>query len=222
MRDDIRKMIGGYATGSLSEAEQKELFEAALDDQDLFDELMREQALKEMLDQPGAKPRLMAALEKKHPVRRPLVWMAAAAMVALAVGITTFTLLRTPKPIQLATVQAPAPPVSIPENKPVSAQPDTKSQPANPKVKSPQATGGRKQPAEPAGKTAAPAAPPSPQAKEKAPRALAQSQIRDSNTVAAGGSVSGFVPPTGVTPSMAPMRVAAAVSVSITPTNPAL
>ncbi len=54
-RDEIRKLIGGYATGSLTEAERKPLFEAALEDQELFDELAREQALKEMLDEPGAK-----------------------------------------------------------------------------------------------------------------------------------------------------------------------
>ena len=46
-RDEIRGLIGGYATGSLSEAERRTLFEAALDDQELFDELAREQALKE-------------------------------------------------------------------------------------------------------------------------------------------------------------------------------
>lgn len=53
-RDEIRGLIGGYATGSLSEAEQKLLFEAALDDQELFDELAREQALKELLGRQGS------------------------------------------------------------------------------------------------------------------------------------------------------------------------
>jgi len=40
--DEIRKLIGGYATGTLTAAEQKLLFDAALDDQELFDELARE------------------------------------------------------------------------------------------------------------------------------------------------------------------------------------
>jgi len=62
-RDEIRKLLGGYATGTLTAAEQKLLFEAALDDQELFEELEREQALKEMLEQPGARSRLISALE---------------------------------------------------------------------------------------------------------------------------------------------------------------
>ena len=65
---EIRKLIGGYATGSLSDAERQLLFEAALEDQDLFDELMGEHALKELLEEPGAKARLIAALA---PVSQP-------------------------------------------------------------------------------------------------------------------------------------------------------
>ena len=61
--DDARKLLGGYATGSLTEAERTALFEAALEDQDLFDELAGEQVLKEVLDEPGARQRLIAALE---------------------------------------------------------------------------------------------------------------------------------------------------------------
>jgi len=123
-RDEIRNLIGGYATGSLSEAEKKTLFEAALDDQEMFDELVREQALKELLDQPGAKQRLIAALE---PARRRgfawgrWAWATALAMIALAVGLTSWMLLRTPKPVQIATVQVPLAPANPPL--PVGAPP---------------------------------------------------------------------------------------------------
>jgi hypothetical protein len=40
-REEIQKLIGGYATGSLTAGEQQALFEAALEDQELFDELAR-------------------------------------------------------------------------------------------------------------------------------------------------------------------------------------
>jgi hypothetical protein len=89
-RDEVRKLIGGYATGTLTEAEKKLLFEAALEDQDLFDELVREQALKEALDEPGAKQRLIASLAPGEIVwwRRPWVWSAvsSAVVAALALG----------------------------------------------------------------------------------------------------------------------------------------
>src|ERR1700722_12965941 len=54
--------MSGYATGSLTESERTVLFEAALEDQHLFDQLAREQALKDLIDQPGARDRLIAAL----------------------------------------------------------------------------------------------------------------------------------------------------------------
>ncbi len=66
-QDEIRKLVGGYATGTLTEAERKALFDAALDDQDLFDELAREQSLKELLDSPGARTRLTAVLAPPEP-----------------------------------------------------------------------------------------------------------------------------------------------------------
>ena len=109
-RDEIRKLIGGYATGSLTPQEQKLLFEAAVDDQALFDELMAEPDLKDLIDQPGARDRLLEALETEpaaasgtyapHPVsvamrsdslreapaprwyRRPATWAAAGALAA--------------------------------------------------------------------------------------------------------------------------------------------
>lgn len=89
-RDQIRALIGGYATGSLTEAEKTALFEAALDDQELFDELAREQALKEVIDQPGVRQRLIASLEPPPAAawwKRPWPWAAAASlMVAMAIA----------------------------------------------------------------------------------------------------------------------------------------
>ncbi len=93
-REEARKLLSGYATGSLTELERQLLFDAALDDQELFDELAEEQVLKEIIDLPGAKDRLVAALTPEVKPQRTFVWwpwaagIAAFATIALAVWIT--------------------------------------------------------------------------------------------------------------------------------------
>ena len=135
-RDDIRKLIGGYATGTLTESERRVLFEAAMEDQDLFDELAREQVLKETLEQPGARQRLIASLgnpPRRKWWRKPLAWSAiggvAVATLALAFllrpkpVVQTMARLETVQPSALTAPQAPAPakPVEVPkENRPLA------------------------------------------------------------------------------------------------------
>src|SRR5690242_864025 len=105
-RSEIRNLIGGYATGTLTEAERKLLFEAALEDQDLFDELAREQALKEVLEEPGAKQRLIATLTPPKPAfwARPWPWLTAAATAAVLMGLILW---RPARPnLQIAEVRA--------------------------------------------------------------------------------------------------------------------
>lgn len=123
-REDIRKLLGGYATGSLTEAERKLLFDAALDDQELFDELAQEQALKEVLDEPGAKQRLIAVLAPQPRAwwLKAWPWVALTAAAAVVVGIV---LLRPPAPQQIAEVQIPASQVEAPPpaNVPAPVQP---------------------------------------------------------------------------------------------------
>lgn len=118
--DDARKLLGGYATGSLTEAERKALFEAALADQELFDELAGEQALKEVLDEPGARQRLLAALEppRKH---RVWLWVSAAATLAVVIGVVIFTSTPEPEPPQqIAQVMKSAEPANTPAAPPVA------------------------------------------------------------------------------------------------------
>lgn len=64
-REDIEKLLGGYATGTLSEAERRRLFDAALEDQEIFALLAREQDFKDLLAAPGAREELLAALENE-------------------------------------------------------------------------------------------------------------------------------------------------------------
>lgn len=63
--EEIRKLLGGYATGTLTAGEQQALFEAALQDQELFDELAREQSLRDLLRDPSARAHLLASIEEK-------------------------------------------------------------------------------------------------------------------------------------------------------------
>lgn len=125
-REEARKLIGGYATGSLTESERAALFHAALDDQDLFDELAGEHSLKELLESPGAKDRLIAALTPQVVQPRRAWWPWA---VAFAGGLTVVTVLmlrprEVEAPVQLAEariekveqpIPAPAPtPAAVP------------------------------------------------------------------------------------------------------------
>jgi hypothetical protein len=119
--EDARKLIGGYATGNLADEERKALFAAALSEQELFDELVKEQALKELLDDPLSRQRL---LDELRPSTEPLsqgigLWRwAAAASLALATVMVAVVMMRVPSkpsaaPVLTATRQpapAPAPP----------------------------------------------------------------------------------------------------------------
>jgi len=77
-RDDIQKLLGGYSTGTLTPEEQQALFAAALDDQDLFDALAKEQALRDLLRDPAARAHVLAALDE-----RPEPWWRRATRWAL-------------------------------------------------------------------------------------------------------------------------------------------
>jgi hypothetical protein len=59
---EINKLLGGYATGNLDEAEKLALFSAALEHQEVFDSLMDEDVLKQILDNPESRAVVIAAL----------------------------------------------------------------------------------------------------------------------------------------------------------------
>jgi len=138
--EQIRKLVGGYATGTLTEDERQLLFAAALEDQELFDELAGEQGFKEILDAPGARDRLIAAVTPAREPRRQSWWAWGAVGAAVAAGLVLFVTTRSaPEPVvQVASVkQAPPPPV---ENAPEAqlVQPAVPPPPAaRPQPKSP-------------------------------------------------------------------------------------
>src|ERR1017187_64392 len=88
-REEIQKLLGGYATDTLSEAERRALFEAAIEDQELFDALAKEQALRDVLHDPSARQQLIEAL---GPAREPVAarawrWLRQPAALAMAGGM---------------------------------------------------------------------------------------------------------------------------------------
>ena len=87
-QDDIRKLLGGYAAGALSADERQTLFQAALDDQELFNALANEDALKELLDDPVTRAQLRAAMQpprREFQMRRWIYGVALPAAIAIVV-----------------------------------------------------------------------------------------------------------------------------------------
>ena len=87
-RENVRMLLGGYAAGTLTEEERQALMAAALVDQLLFDELAREEPLRELLSDPAARAHLLAALDEPDaPWRARLgAWMRERAVGVAAVA----------------------------------------------------------------------------------------------------------------------------------------
>ena len=97
MNDDIRKLLGGYATNTLTEDERKALFEAALEDQNLFNALQEEQALKDLLSDPISRAQVQRALETK-PAPKIRWWAWSGAIGAVAAAVLIVAVVRNEKP----------------------------------------------------------------------------------------------------------------------------
>jgi len=119
-QDEIRKLLGGYATDTLTEAERKILFEAALEDQDLFNALHDEDALRELLADPVSRHQVRRALEDSVPAdtRRAGFWsrgwvigtaaIVLASAAAVAIVMVRQTMFHPPAPaIQIASSPTP-------------------------------------------------------------------------------------------------------------------
>ena len=127
---EIRKLLGGYATNSLTESERQALFEAAVGDQELFNALQDEEALRELLADPQSREKVRRALEEPQPTVAPWwsrrwVWggtaAAAVAAMAVAVVIQWNPPRRESPPSPLATRQEVAKAV-VPEETPAAAR----------------------------------------------------------------------------------------------------
>ncbi len=81
---EAERLLGGYATGTLSEAERQTLFAAALKRQDLFDALVDEDPLRELLSDPAARAQLLAALSRTAPPKIIPFWRRSGLLSAAA------------------------------------------------------------------------------------------------------------------------------------------
>lgn len=138
---EAERLLGGYATDTLSAAERTTLFAAALDHQDLFDALMDEEALRELLADPEAKAQLLAALSRTAPPKAVPFWRrtgvlgaAASLIVAATAGLAY---LRSPgagpPPMKQEEVKAPAvKAVPVPAEAPARSVPVRKVAPVAP------------------------------------------------------------------------------------------
>ena len=193
--DQARKLLGGYATNSLTEAEKKALFEAALDDQELFDALQQEEALKDLLADPPSRTQVQQALATPASRgssswwSRGWLWGGLAGAVAAAVLMVAVIRSNQQPQYQAARLAPPAAPIPA---APIPAEPSRPAvpAPAQPKPRKVPAvtrdavqTDRELQP--PA--TALPAPPPPPQ---PAPAAVPQAQSFRQEDVARARAVS--------------------------------
>jgi hypothetical protein len=207
-RDEIRKLMGGYATGTLTESERKLLFDAAMEDQDLFDELAREQELKAVLDQPGAKQRLIGSLAAGQAIawwRKPLVWSAASGVLVATVAIswvlrptpvTQVSLNESPPAIEAAPAQASnqpaAPPIEARKAKPAPDLRDARTD-----------SPGRQAGGQPEKDTAAPVKPAAPKEEARAEKKAENSIAKSSDAVQVAAAQAEIAPRPAAPPAAA-------------------
>jgi hypothetical protein len=103
-REDAEKLLGGYAAGILTPAEREALFTAALEDQQLFESLIGEEPLRELLEDPEARGRLLANLLLANPGQGHLPWyyhpLSPAAIAGIAAAVIAFAVLVYWRPVR--------------------------------------------------------------------------------------------------------------------------
>jgi hypothetical protein len=107
IQDQMRQLLAGYAADTLSADERRLLFEAALDDQELFNALQNEDALKELLDDPVTQARLRIALQPRRRAFSGRRWMLGVAIPAAIALVIVAVMNRAGAPRLVATDKAP-------------------------------------------------------------------------------------------------------------------
>jgi hypothetical protein len=185
---DAEKLLGGYAAGTLTPEERQALFAAALEDQRLYEALVREDPVRELLADPAARAAVLAALDEVpkpwyyRDVHPGIIAAAVSAVVIVTLGVK-FWPVRTAPPLSVvAQAELPQPAKSdLPtellfERQPAAAQKAPPKLPAPPVI---------------------PAAPAAPRLEPAAEAVLAQSSVRPSppDAPAPVAAVSGSVLP---------------------------
>jgi hypothetical protein len=121
--EEVNRMLEIYALGGLSADERKLLFEAALQDQDLFNRLAKEELVKAGFDLPENRAAILAALRQLAPspfqlvlewLRPPTHWLPAAGVLAAAAAAVVFGVhLNRPGEFQVALDSSRSPAMSM-------------------------------------------------------------------------------------------------------------
>ena len=143
--EDIKKLLGGYATDTLTTEERQALFAAALEDQELFDALAREQSLRDLLRDPAARAELLSALDT--PATRPAgfwQWLRRPMVAGLATaGGAVIAIVAVWQGTRMASVKPSAQPVMVAELKRPELPPAPSAVPTAPAPASQPATNKR-------------------------------------------------------------------------------
>jgi len=114
-RGDAEKLLGGYAAGTLTPEEREVLFAAALEDQQLYEALVREEPVRELLADPAVRAAVQAALDDVpkpwyyRDVHPGIIVAAASTLVIVTLGVK-FWPVRTAPPINVvAQAELPQP-----------------------------------------------------------------------------------------------------------------
>lgn len=143
---ELEKLLGGFAAGTLTAEERNMLYTAALHDQQLFNGLADEQALKELLSDPAVRRRLLQALNQTSPSGAGgslswLDWFRRPASLAFAgsLAVAVFAVVLGTKIYQDSLKQAAQPVVTehMTPAAPPAPAPST-SQPTSPQVAEPE------------------------------------------------------------------------------------
>jgi hypothetical protein len=126
--DEIRKLLGGYTTGTLTAEENQRLMAAAMEDQRIFNALADEEALRELLADPAFRQKLLVELREAKPGlpekiaawwRRPLPLALAGSVVMIALAaLVLVPMWQQESPVDLAMRQE-APQESLMESEDV-------------------------------------------------------------------------------------------------------
>ncbi len=169
--EEAEKLLGGYAVGTLTEAERKTLMEAAMDNQELFDALAEEEALRDLIADPHCRGRLLDLLKperKRFWLARPVGWMTLAGSVAGLVVITSLV-------VELSKRSAPPPPLAKKKDVAPAVVVPAPAVPAPPAAAEPKA---KKEEVAVAATPVAPAPPPSARPEAAAEQPAAMSYLR--------------------------------------------
>ena len=119
MTEQVKHLLGGYATGTLTPEENNALMQAALGDQEIFDAMADDEALRRYLAEPSFRQDLLKATAPRTSFKR---WAGVAGGVAAAAClVTAYLWVSRPVPVALPVQMAASRPVLRREPAPAPA-----------------------------------------------------------------------------------------------------